>query len=344
MTLTHHDIPSTTGRGAAPVPLPLERSGVLRAWRPEQYGGGPATVADIAARLLALGAEDTDLGWVGAVAAVTNLAVAELPDEALREIWAPGRAPLVCGTLAPQGTGERIGGGFRVRAVSSPASGLPWADWVMATVLDAGAGEPVRVLVPVDEVRTEATWDAFGLRGTGGDSAFLDDVTVPLRRTRILRPDPAAAPLTYFATLFFAAPLIGTVTAAAERVAAEAADGSARWDRGDVRASVSSAMLRVARANALYSAAVAGLGTRAAVDAQSALDRATAADLAVQAVAEAEGALPLLVNGSGAAALRTGHPLARALQDVGAGARHTALSPTKSALAHLDAVFGSARR
>jgi len=63
------------------------------------------------------------------------------------------------------------------------------------------------------------------------------------------------------------------------------------------------------------------------------------ADLAVQAVTEAEAALPVLVSAAGASALHASHPLARAVRDVGVGARHTALSPTKSALAYGDALF-----
>jgi hypothetical protein len=226
-----------------------------------------------------------------------------------------------------------------VRAVSSPASGLPWADWVMATVRDVDTDGLVRVLVPVDDVRIETTWDAAGLRGSGGDTAHLEDVVVPGRRARVLTPSPSAAPLPFFATVFFAAPLIGVVHAALQRVLTAVDEGGPRWTRADLRESVSAAALRVARAEALHDAAVAGLGTRAEVDALTAVERATAADLAVQALAAAEVALPLLVTATGAAALHAEHPLARAVRDVGVGARHTALSPAKAALAHRDALF-----
>jgi hypothetical protein len=338
------DAPKTTApHDSGSVRRRLAHSGVLDAWRSDREGRPPSTVAEIAGRLRDLGGVDADAGWIGAAAAVTNLAVAEYPDETLEEVWEPGVGALVSGTLAPQGSGTWVDGAFHVRATSSPASGLPWADWVMATVLDVDSAEPVRVLVPVHDVRVERTWDAAGLPGSGGDTAHLDDVVVPARRTRVLTPAPATAPLTFFATMFFAAPLIGAVETAFDRVMDEVAVGGARFGRADVRAAVSSAARRIARAKALSTAALVGLGTRAEVDALSAVTRATSADLAVQALASAESALPLLVSASGAAALHAEHPLARTIRDVGVGARHTALSPTKAALALTDALFEGRR-
>lgn len=338
MTTSHGGTTTTTALRDA-VRVPLARSRALDAWLPDADGREQSTVRAIAARLTALGAEDADLGWIGAVAAVTNLAVVEFPDETVREVLVPGGDTLVCGTLAPQGTGTRVGGDLLVRAVSSPASGLPWADWVTATVRDVDTGALVRVLVPVADVRVETTWDAAGLRGSGGDTAHLEDVVVPARRTRVLPATATGAPLTFFATVFFAAPLIGVVRAALHRVTEAIAAGGPRWGRPDLQAAASAAALQVARAEALHTAAVAGLGSRTEVDALTAVERATVADLAVQALAAAEGALPLLVTATGAAALRSEHPLARAVRDLGVGARHTALPPTKSALAHRDALF-----
>lgn len=320
----------------------LARSGVLDAWHPDREGDAPTTVADTARRLRDLGAADADLGWIGAVAAVTDLAVAEFPEETLREVWGPDGDTLVAGTLAPQGTGTWIDGAFHVWALSTPASGLPWADWVMATVRDVGSVELVRVLVPVAEVRVEATWDAAGLQGSGGDTAHLD-VVVPARRARRITSAPTTAPLTFFATVFFASTLIGAVEGALDHVLADVEAGGPRYARADVRAAVGAAARAVARATGLHAAASGALGTRADVDALSAVSRATSADLAVQALATAEGALPLLVNATGAAALQADHPLSRTVRDVGTGARHTALSPVKSALAHTDAVFEGRR-
>lgn len=328
-------------RGA--VLAALDRSGVLGAWLPPRNRGAESTVRGVAAALTALGRDDADLGWIGAVAAVTNLAVAELPEETRREIRGDGPDPLVCGTLAPSGVGTWIDDAFHVRALSTPASGLPWASWVMATVLDEATGAPIRVFVPVAGVRVETTWDADGLRGSGGDTAHLDGVVVPASRTRLLAPAPGTAPLTFFASVFFGAPLIGVVEAALDRVLREAADGGARWRRPDVRSALSTAARRVARARALHTGATAGLGTRSEVDAVSPTDRATVAHLAVRAVTTAEAALPLLVSASGAAALHAEHPLARAVRDVGVGARHTALSPTKAAIAHEAALVEGLR-
>lgn len=316
------------------LPIPLADSGVLAAWS----SSGPSTVEGVAARLTALGRTDADLGWIGAVAAVANLAVAELPDEVRHELLPDGVPTLVCGTLAPQGTGAWTDEGFRVRAVSTPASGLPWAEWVMATVRDEDGGALVRVFVHVDQVRVETTWDAAGLVHSGGDTAHLEDVLVPRARTRVLGPLGAGAPLTFSATLFFAAPLLGVVEAELARAVHAVSTGGPRRERADVRSALSAAALLVARARALYAGAVDGLGTRDQVDALSPLDRATAAHLAVEALEAAEAALPLLVTATGAAALHADHPLARAVRDVGVGARHTALSPTKAALAHLDAL------
>lgn len=317
----------------------LAHSGVLDAWRSVRDGRAPSTAAEIAGRLRDLGGVDADLDRIGAAAAVTDLAVAEYPDETLEEIREPGVCALVSGTLAPQGSGAWGDGAFHVRAASSPASGLPWADWVMATVFDVDFAELVRVLVPVHDVRVERTWDAAGLPGSGGDTAHLDDVVVPARRTPVLTPAPSTAPLTFFATIFFAAPFDRRRPGSVRPRPRRGRGGWVRFARADVRAAVSTAARRVARARALSAAALVGLGTRAEVDALSAVGRATSADLAVQALTSAESALPFLVSASGAAALHAEHPLARTMRDVGVGARHTALSPTEAALALSDALF-----
>ncbi|MHA3703409.1 hypothetical protein ACXR2U_14625 [Jatrophihabitans sp. YIM 134969] len=312
----------------------LRSTGALRVFVPARFGGTPGTVADAARRIADVAAWNADAGWLAAVAAVTNLAVVEFPEAAGEQIWRRGPDVLVAGTLAPAGHGRRSGSDLVVDAVAAPSSGLDQADWVTAIVHEAGAPSPVRVLVPVAEVRIERTWEALGLNGARGDTAHLQSVRVPATRWRRLPPAGSAAPLPFFATLFFAAAVVGTARAASRTVAAAAAGPAPRWERPDVRAAVSGAVRRVDRAEALLEGAIAPLGSRDAVDAATATTRAAAADLAVSAVGAAETAMPMLIGAFGPLGLAPAHPLARALCDVVTGARHTALSPTKAALAH----------
>lgn len=318
----------------------LRTTGVLRAFVPEQYGGARETVSSAAHRIAQVAAWNADAGWLAAVAAVTNLAVSEFPAAALDEIWGDDPDLLIAGTLAPAGALSRSDDGVVVRATSTPASGLQYADWVMATAIDDRSSAPTRVLVPVGDVRVERTWAALGLNGARGDTAHLESVHVPSRRARVLVPPGSAAPLPFFATLFFASAVVGMVRAAASTVLVAAQSSTAgRWDRPDVRATTSGALRRAHRAEALLEGAVGALGTRSGVDAMSPGERALAADLAVAAVTEAEPAMAELISAFGPAALTPSHPLARTLGDVLTGARHTALSPAKAALAHEAALF-----
>ncbi|RIX28593.1 acyl-CoA dehydrogenase family protein [Amnibacterium setariae] len=333
---------ATSEAPASLDPAALRSTGVLRAFVPERFGGRRDTASGVARRIADVASWDADAGWLAAVAAVTNLAVTELPDGAQREVWGDGPDVLVVGTLAPQGAGAPAGDDLLVDAVSSPASGLDSADWVIATVLDRGTGAPTRVLVPVADVRVEATWNAIGLLGARGDTAHLESVRVPGHRRRPLPPAGGGAPLTFFATLCFGAAVVGAARGAAAAVttAVDEAGPAGRWSRPDVRAATSAALRRAHRADALLEGAVAALGARTAVDALGDRARALAADAVIGAVQEAERALPELIGALGPAALAPDHPLARALADVTTGARHTALSGTKAALAHEAALFG----
>lgn len=326
----------------------LRDTGVFRAFVPEQYGGGAETVEEIARRIAQVSAWNADAGWLAAIAAVTNLAVAQFPEATLDEIWGADADALIGGTLAPSGTLSTTAGETVVTAVSAPVSGLRFASWVMATVADTDSHRLSRVLVPIGQVRAECTWNALGLTGAGGDTAHLDGVAVPARRVLSLADPRAEAPLTFFATLFFASSVVGMARSAAslldrEITAARGAETpSKRWTRPDVRLSASDALRQMERAEALLAAATSGLTTRARIDGMTARALSRAADLAVSAVGEAESVVPRLLGSLGPDALAPGHPLARAHGNVTTAARHTSLSAAKAALAHQAALFPEA--
>ncbi|MFG6402645.1 MULTISPECIES: hypothetical protein [unclassified Microbacterium] len=320
----------------------LRTTGVFRVFVPEQFGGRQDRVDEIARRIAQVSAWNADAGWLAAIAAVTNLAVAQFPESALDEIWGGDAETLVAGTLAPSGTLILTAETATVTAVSAPVSGLRFASWVMATVADTDSRQLNRVLVPVGEVRGESSWKAIGLTGAGGDTAYLDAVTVPARRVLALSAPSTEAPLTFFATLFFASSVVGMARSASSFVSAEIernASSSSRWSRPDVQLATSDALRRIDRAEALLSAATSGLSTRAKVDTMTVRARSRAADLAARAVGEAESAIPRLIGSLGPTALAPDHPLALAHENITTAARHTSLSASKAALAYQAALF-----
>jgi 3-hydroxy-9,10-secoandrosta-1,3,5(10)-triene-9,17-dione monooxygenase len=113
--------------------------------------------------------------------------VALFPDEAQHDVWSRNKAACIATSAAPTGKVAPAPGGYRLDGRWSWCSGLRHSHWIMIGGLvqrDGEAHPDMRLyLVPVAELKQDDTWYCAGLRGSGSNTAVLDDVFVPEHRS-----------------------------------------------------------------------------------------------------------------------------------------------------------------
>ena len=158
----------------------LRASGLVTLKLPAELGGAEADPVVQMDVIEAVTLIDPAAAWCMFIAgAVTGNAASRLPDDAVAEMFAGGRFPLMAGTLKPSGTATRVEGGYRCTGRWAWGSGVRHADYVAALLF---ADEPQTVIsatVPIAEVEVHDTWHVLGMKGTGSTDYSLDDVFVP---------------------------------------------------------------------------------------------------------------------------------------------------------------------
>ena len=127
-------------------------------------------------------------GWCLMIGAGTLSGMAAfLPDEAIDEIFAGGKAPKAAGVAFPSGQATPVEGGYRISGQWAFASGIRHPEWVAfaAMIVDSNTDSPkmVRVAVPTSQVQIHDNWHVVGLRGTGSCEFSVEDLFVPERFT-----------------------------------------------------------------------------------------------------------------------------------------------------------------
>ena len=113
--------------------------------------------------------------------------LALFPEEAQHDVWSRDKAACIATSAAPTGKVAVVPGGYRLNGRWSWCSGLGHSHWIMIGGLAFRTGEDhpdMRLyLVPVAELKQDDTWYCAGLRGSGSNTAVLDDVFVPEHRS-----------------------------------------------------------------------------------------------------------------------------------------------------------------
>ncbi|HUC49945.1 MAG TPA: acyl-CoA dehydrogenase family protein [Xanthobacteraceae bacterium] len=113
--------------------------------------------------------------------------LALFPEEAQHDVWSTNRAARIATSAAPTGKVTAAPGGYRLDGRWSWCSGLRHSHWIMIGGLVQREGEDhpdMRLyLVPVPQLKQDDTWYCAGLRGSGSNTAVLDDVFVPEHRS-----------------------------------------------------------------------------------------------------------------------------------------------------------------
>ncbi len=178
-----------------PLVTALWESGLMQYMNPVEAGGQEPGFAELIDTWVEMARQDGSLGWIG----IANLpsscfAAAYLPDDGFAEVFAANDNRVTMGgQFFPNGTGEKVDGGYKVTGAWQFGSGTGHSEYVCAGFLPMDQGEMVMAdetmplmlvaVVPRDEVKFNDGWHVQGLKGTGSYDYELSEVFVPERRT-----------------------------------------------------------------------------------------------------------------------------------------------------------------
>jgi alkylation response protein AidB-like acyl-CoA dehydrogenase len=172
----------------ADVAKQMGAAGFYRLFIAERSGGLEVPPGVAAQVVEALAEGDAACGWIAFIGATTGLALARMPDAAVREVLAAPET-LIAGVFAPSGKAVKVEGGFRVSGRWQWGSGSLNADWIGGgctliegdKTLTNSAGVPRNhmLLFRAADVHSLDTWHTSGLRGTGSTDFVVDDLFVP---------------------------------------------------------------------------------------------------------------------------------------------------------------------
>jgi alkylation response protein AidB-like acyl-CoA dehydrogenase len=171
----------------------MRQAGLFGVMSPREVGGSELPLRDVLDVFEEVARADGSAGWclmAGASTAAYFGAYCE--QDFVDRMFADG-VPLAAGQFAPNGTGAREPGGYRITGRYQFGSGIHTADWVGAGILvppasssqqGANAGPEFRfAVVPRREVALRGNWDVLGLQSTASYDYALDGVLVPEHAT-----------------------------------------------------------------------------------------------------------------------------------------------------------------
>lgn len=327
----------------------LAAAGFYRSWAPRECGGLELPVWPVAEAFEALARADGSVAWCSFIAATSATALATLPEETARAVFATPET-LLSGVFAPMGSAEAEGDGFRVNGRWAFGSGTENADWVLAGCRLLQGGQPMTrangkprehmVLVPAREVEFLDTWHVSGLCGTGSTDFALRDVRVPAERVvGYLRERGPDRPLYRFPNFTLLALGIGAVALGLARAAidelvalagAKRPTGSQRSlaERPLAQASVAEAEAEVRAARAFLRDAVEAAWARAAAGEPVAPELRRDLRLATTHATRASArAVDRMYDLGGATSIYRRSPLQRIFRDVHVATQHLMVAP-----------------
>ena len=313
-----------------------EAAEFLAAMRPTEVGGLEISLGawvDIT-RTLARG--DASAGWVGSFLMSHAWLLTKLSKEAQEDVFRGQPWALAAAAAAPPGRADRVAGGYRISGRWRFASGIMHSTWVILMVAsDKGM---LTCVVPMSDVTIHDTWQVPGMKATGSNDVEAIDVFVPeylaVGFDQVTLPDNPGAnaysypllryPMHRVLPLIHPAVAIGVAEAMLDlfrerlgtRVRIQTRGAIA--DEATTHETYGEAFFAVRCADLMLRNAVeivdAAFGTDAAPGLT--LDQRAELNLSVAgAGVQAFRAVDLLVQASGASALRTGSPIDRICRD-----------------------------
>ena len=178
-----------------PTGKALWDSGLMQYMNPKAAGGQEPDFEALIDTWIEMARQDGSFGWIG----IANLpsacfAAAYLPDEGFDQVFtANNNRVTMGGQFFPNGTGEKVEGGYKVTGAWQFGSGTGHSEYVCAGFLPMANGEMIMAdetmpqmlvaVVPRDQVNFTDGWFVQGLKGSGSYNYELSDVFVPESHT-----------------------------------------------------------------------------------------------------------------------------------------------------------------
>jgi alkylation response protein AidB-like acyl-CoA dehydrogenase len=158
----------------------MHDDGLFAMWVPRSVGGSELNPLDSLAVLEALSYGDPSTGWVLMAAAIaTGVAGAYLADDAVAELFAGERVPVIAGQGLRPGRAVKRDGGYELSGEWSFASAVRHATHIhTGGAVDPG-GEMRIFVLPIEQATLIDNWDVLGLRATGSLDYTIEGAHVP---------------------------------------------------------------------------------------------------------------------------------------------------------------------
>ena len=322
----------------------LRESGLARMITPRQFGGYELSPSAHIWACAEIANVCSAASWVLMVCVAHDYIIGRFPEECQREVYEGDADNLVAGSLAPQGTLDRVAGGWRLTGRWQFGSGCDHSPWfiVGSKVANPGPDDNLirHVMVPRTDVVLDDTWYTLGMRGTGSKDLVVTDAFIPEHRTvptfpTFLGLSPHAKAPTYRLSVYSGLPamLSGSVLGIAEAGLKAFVEATAVRTNpyGVVKAKNQVMQRRVAESTAEVAAARRLLDDMCnRFDALMAIDQPPMAPQdriqmrwdAAYVVELSRRAIDRLFAASGAHGLYEGNPVLRAYRDINTACHH----------------------
>ncbi len=331
-----------------------QRSGLLRALQPRQWGGFELSPLTFFEAVAEVAAACPSSAWFLSVVGIHNWQLGLFPEQAQHDVWGKDTSVLISSSYAPTGKVEHVDGGFRLSGRWSFSSGCDHCQWAFLGGVAPSHG-PIpdmrTFLLPRSDYRIIDNWHVAGLAGTGSKDIVVEGAVVPEHRTHrfvdaYLFQNPGQAVNTGplfrlpFGCLFaftIAVPAIGAARGALDayrtymQAKVAAYDGSKVADDPFAQRRLSEAAVEIAAAEADLQNTWKAMCTQAeAGDTIPLSARARARWSAANIVLRGVRAVDLLFEASGGRALFLDNPMQRYFRDVHAMRAHALNNPDRA--------------
>ena len=164
----------------------LHRLGLFRFLQPKRYGGMELDYVSFFDIPAEIGRGCASTGWNVANLGVHHWMLALYDERAQEEVWGDNPDALIASGIAyPQGSGQKVDGGFVISGRWNFSSGVDVSDWNMlaAFVRDGDKVVDYRMcLLHKSQYEVIDDWHVLGMRSTGSKTVVAKDVFVPVHR------------------------------------------------------------------------------------------------------------------------------------------------------------------
>jgi indole-3-acetate monooxygenase len=165
----------------------LMEAGLFSIYTPKEFGGLDLPLPDALRVVEEVSRHDGSTGWTVALGIANSIFSSVLPEAQAARVLGGGAA-LIAGAPAFGVRATRVDGGYRLTGRWAFNSGAPNANWIAsaAPIFDGDAPrigengpEMVFFFLPPSDVQIIDTWYVTGLRASGTQDLYVEDVFVP---------------------------------------------------------------------------------------------------------------------------------------------------------------------